>query len=171
MKAFTCDFRLPNTISLHPLTPFKNSQPLGPNGWTRIGPDGIVSTSTNENKRNYTSSTDNYATKNKTRQSKKYYCSYGHGQNYSHSSQQCYKRKKLADNVYRPTYSYQNMLRQEVPGSAKQESIPIKTEHIKKEEDDDDGKSNENDFTRYSHAELKKLFGEVKKEMERRGIR
>ncbi|KAG9584852.1 hypothetical protein KCU77_g6188, partial [Aureobasidium melanogenum] len=142
----------------------------GPNGWTHIGPDGIVSTSTNENNKNNTSFTDNYAAKNKIKQIKKYYCSYGHGQNYSHNSQQCYKRKKLADNVYRPTYPTQNMIRQEVSGSTKKEFVPIKAEDIKKE-DDDEMKSTEDDLARYSNEELKKIFGDVKKEMERRGIR
>ncbi|KAG9666353.1 hypothetical protein KCU99_g9794, partial [Aureobasidium melanogenum] len=142
----------------------------GPNGWTHVGPDGVVSTSTNGSNKNNTSSTDNYTTKNKIKQSKKYYCAYGHGQNNTHSSQQCYKRKKLADNVYRPTYPTQNMFRQEVPGSAKKEFVPIKAEDIKKE-DDDEMKSNEDVLTRYSHAELKKLSADVQKEMERRGIR
>lgn len=62
------------------------------------------------------------------------------------------------------------MFRQEVPGSAKKEFVPIKAEDIKKE-DDDEMKSNEDVLTRYSHAELKKLSADVQKEMERRGIR
>ncbi|KAG9513081.1 hypothetical protein KCU93_g10157, partial [Aureobasidium melanogenum] len=142
----------------------------GPNGWTHVGPDGVVSTSTNGSNKNNTSSTDNYTTKNKTKQSKKYYCSYGHGQNYTHNSQQCYKRKKLADNVYRPTYPTQNMLRQEVTGSAKEKFVPIKAEDIKKENDDDE-MSGEDILAHYSNAKLREKFKELKKEMERRGIK
>lgn len=97
LKAFTCDFHLLNATSLHRLTLLENLRTIfhfhtlvmanftvnigpdgvtqyGPNGWTHVGPDGVVSTSTNGSNKNNTSSTDNYTTKNKIKQSKKYYC-------------------------------------------------------------------------------------------------
>ncbi|CAD0094976.1 unnamed protein product, partial [Aureobasidium mustum] len=161
----------------------------GPGGWTYIGPGGLttqsIAAATNENEQKKIGSTDNSAIKSTTKRKKKYYCCYGHGQNNTHSSKQCFRRKKAAANVYRPDNSYERILRQEVPASAQEKFVAVKAKDIKKEIDDDQV-SNENVMARYSKAELKGVFdnvlahfsnaelkeisGEVKKEMERRGI-
>ncbi|KAG9651354.1 hypothetical protein KCU95_g14774, partial [Aureobasidium melanogenum] len=155
----------------------------GPDGWAHFVPGGwtppAIAAATNEIQNNNISSTDNSAIKNTTKQSKKYYCSYGHGHNKSHNSQQCYRRKKRADKA-------KKMLHQEVLHAAQEEFVAVKAEDIKKAEDDCK-KSNEDVLARYSNAELKKvfenalarssdadlkkIFEEVKEEMEHRGIR
>ncbi|KAH0359427.1 hypothetical protein KCU65_g9971, partial [Aureobasidium melanogenum] len=164
---------------------------FGQNGWTQVGPGSwtpqpIAAAPANEDKHNKTSSVDNKAPKNKTKQSKKYYCSYGHGQNNTHSSQQCYRRKKKADNVHRPSYPTQNMVRQEASRPAQRDFVAVKTKHIKKEDVDDEitgedvlahyshaelTKMFDNVLARSSYTELKEIFQQVKKEMNRRGIK
>ncbi|KAH0345209.1 hypothetical protein KCU81_g4385, partial [Aureobasidium melanogenum] len=149
-------------------------------------PQLMAAATTNNNNQTRNTFTFGSDTRNTTKWSKKYYCSYGHGQNNSHNSQQCNRRKKLADNVYRPTYPTQTMLRQEVSRPAHEDFVAVKAEAIKKEDVDDENRG-EDVLAHYSHAELRKMFGnvlvrssytelmemfqEVKKEMERRGIR
>ncbi|KAG9557717.1 hypothetical protein KCU71_g10986, partial [Aureobasidium melanogenum] len=154
----------------------------GPDGWAHLVPGGwtppAIAAATNENVNNNTSSTDNSAIQNTTKQSKKYYCSYGHGHNKSHNSQQCYRHKKRVDKANRHANSSQKMLHQEP-------FVAVKAGDIKKKDgDNDDNKdvlacySNaelkkmfENVLARSSNADLKRIFEEVKKEMEHRGIR
>lgn len=103
----------------------------GPDGWTRVGPGSwtpeTIAAAANSKKN--TSSADESATKNKNKQSKRYYCKpflhihfllltsdhtprkgcYGHGYNNTHNSQQCNKRKKIADNPTHPANPIQKV--------------------------------------------------------------